>query len=179
MRTAILGLIAFLSVSFSAQAEYCDMAGCPGPGYVFIPMVTQKVSFFYGGVKCRLPEDGQTFAPDGLPAVNSEVQIVRTAQFYDDTELSEQANAFAPPHVVPAPDGKSCSVTWHEPDGGMVFRTGQDRVRILGYRTVTQHYTLHENAVDTPHLHLPARDRALSRQLLFALVTTIPAPKVP
>jgi hypothetical protein len=172
-----IGLAAIIAAASPARAEWCDMAGCPGPGYIFIPMTTQDTAFFYGGLRCTLPGDGQTFDPDGLPAVNSEVKIVRTASLYDDSMLADHADDFVPPEMKPSSDGKSCTVTWHEPESGQLFRTHSDMVRILGYRTVTQHYSVHEPAFDAPTTSHPAR--VFTRQILFALVTTLPAPLSP
>jgi len=167
---------ALLCHASSAQAEDCDVVGCPDPGYVYIPMVTQNTIYqvlSQSGFKiCQKPDDGQTFTIDGLPAVNDTV-IIMAAQkgLYTEDALLPELDQFHPPAPPdPVRPGSDCKAAFHEPMDGNILRRG-DRVRILGYRTFVNHYVLKYPAVDTPNFHSPAHERKVARQLLFALVT--------
>lgn len=163
--TLALALLAALMGIPRASAEECSMIGCTGEvGYVYLPggiFNGKQVVYHLGGRVCPAVQGFSPFGSTLLPAVNSIVSISGAPRgLYTEPEIEQSIRAFRAGVPLQGDSDRPCQAGWSEPTNiGMIIRAGVE-VRILGYRTFTQHRTV----VGT------VRTGVLTEQLLFALV---------
>jgi len=165
-----LAAICFLLVHGEARAERCEMVGCPGIYYIFLPDEGHGPIIFQSGrQRCTPAEDVQTFVEPGLPAVNAIATLKQDNRgLYSEVGIEGQIDQFQPPSVDPESNSRTgCVVRWSEPEYPEGSPESGTKLRILGYRTFLGHRTVTWPATAQG----PSETRTNPQQLLFALVT--------